>query len=94
MLRGVPPADDTKKVVAKQTDPRPVEPPSPPDVRRGSVLLAKRDEGISVMPDMGPVRKVRYQYLDRVEVRDARRGATFCASVPREEVVLVSLQAR
>ena len=65
----------------------------PGTIACGTVLVGQRNEGpvlVGVSPKV-PVRCVRYKFEDRVRWYDKERGAVFSASVPREEVKLVSL---
>jgi len=56
---------------------------------QGTALVDERDMGPVLMRDGVPVRVVRYTLLDQASYRDAGRGRTFTATVPREEVRFV-----
>jgi hypothetical protein len=56
-----------------------------------SVQWRTLDEGIVMLDDRTPVRKLRRQRLERVQWFDAARGATLEMLVPHEEVVFVAL---
>ncbi|MBA4387052.1 MAG: hypothetical protein C0404_03665 [Verrucomicrobia bacterium] len=57
-----------------------------------SEMVAQRDEGPVLVSNMGPVRKLRYRFVDDVKWHNEHRNLTLAARVPREEVVLVSLE--
>lgn len=54
-------------------------------------MIGQRQEGAAYVSDLGPVRKVRYSFVDDVRWHNERRNMTLSARMPREEVVLVSL---
>ncbi len=73
--------------------------PLPADVARPnyqpvsceSTLVHQQDEGTHVLVNNGPVRRVRYHFVDNMQWHDPERGVTLTKTAPREEVVLVSL---
>jgi len=56
-----------------------------------SVLVSERDEGPVVLPGLGPARRVRCRYVDRVAWRRPDRQASYTMTAPREEVVLMTV---
>ena len=53
--------------------------------------MAEDDEGVIPVAGYGPVRKMRYTTLNRVEWEDAASGRRFSMTTPREEVVYVRM---
>jgi hypothetical protein len=54
-------------------------------------MVGQRQEEPVYVANVGPVRKIRYSFVDDVRWRNDRRSMTLSARMPREEVVLVSL---
>ena len=65
----------------------------PGPVYQGTVLVGQRDEGVVAMGTNGVARKVRCRYVDNVQWQHRGRGVVLTAGVPREEVMLVPVQA-
>lgn len=62
-------------------------------VSSSNVLVAAQDEGLVLLDNGQPARKVRYEYLDTIKLlsTDSSR-ATVDVSFPREEIRLVPVQ--
>lgn len=56
-----------------------------------TVLVDEQDEGTVVDSRYGPVRCVRYRFVDNVRWDHPRRGGAVIRQQPREEIVLVSV---
>ncbi len=54
-------------------------------------LYATSDEGVVYDANRQPVRRVRYVSRDTLDWRDARSGATYEVSYPREDVVMTPI---
>jgi hypothetical protein len=52
-------------------------------------LFATRDEGIVMLQDGRPARKMRYEFVDTVQMRALGESAAVSVSYPREEVRLI-----
>ncbi len=58
-------------------------------IATSNVLTDARDEGLVLLPDGQPARRVRYHFVDTVQLRDTRDQAALAVSRPREEVRFV-----
>jgi hypothetical protein len=58
-------------------------------VGTSNVLTGARDEGVVLLEDGRPARRVRLHFVDTVRLRDAADGADIAVSRPREEVRFV-----
>src|SRR5690606_11805061 len=77
--------------------PDPVEPGAGPPrflpVSTTKTLIGALDEGVVFLEDGQPARKVRYEFLDTVDLRSAADpGARVNVTYPREEIRLVPVQ--
>lgn len=57
----------------------------------GNMILSAADDGVVQHEDLGPARRLRYEAVETFRFRDPQSGATIQIEVPREDIVLVSL---
>ena len=57
-----------------------------------TVLVGEQDEGAVMTADRTPARRMRYRYVDHMQWRHPERDVNYTVSVPRDEIVLVSME--
>ncbi|MBN1674397.1 MAG: hypothetical protein JXR37_25340 [Kiritimatiellae bacterium] len=85
------------QTAARETVPAPEKRPAPltlpadvfEPVEFSTVLVNEHDEGTVLVPDFGPARRVRYEFVNRVQWQNTNRNARFIVTTPQEEVVLI-----
>lgn len=87
MLRGGPGTDAVPARTAPQAQAAEAFTPA----TASNELYATSDEGVVYDSNRQPVRRVRYVSRDTLDWRDARSGATYEVSYPREDVVMTPI---
>ena len=59
-------------------------------VKVNTVLLDKQEEALVQVKGDAPMRRIKYRLVDNMEWYNPERKTTFSATVPREQIVLVS----
>ncbi len=60
-------------------------------IRTDHYLYDAKDEGIYILNDKTPARKMRYKFLDTYTLENAEADSSIELRIPREEVILVRL---